>query len=174
MDVDAELGRVEAGDVLEVRMRCRAPFDPANSNNGDVFCNLQVDELVTISTTMGDLDRLKKWLFRMSTTEGGGSSSAALKPQLRAWSEKIQVPEPVVAILTNAFDEQRRLSSAKFPQLAELRNKEATLYRRIKSMVETLLATTLKGDMPRRGGSRGSRVDARPPKGSTARLSLYR
>ena len=125
---------------------------------------------------MGDLDRLKKWLFRMSSSEGSSSSSAALKPQLRAWSEQIQVPEPVVAILTDAFDEQRRLSSVKFPQLAELRNKEASLYRRIKSMVETLLATTLKGKMARRASHvvlmRRQRAHPSTPSAPSAQLSL--
>ena len=110
MDVTAELDAVARGEVLEV------------------------GGLATVSMTLRDLEQLRRWLLE------GPAQESRPAPLLKAWGESIVLPEQVVTILADAFDDKNQLSGTKFPRLGELRRDSEALYRRIRSTVESLIS----------------------------------
>ncbi len=63
-------------------------------------------------------------------------------PQLAAYAAGIDLPDELLDLLTDAFDDDGRLSGVKFPQLRRLREEVQRLYGSIKSTVSDLMKSS--------------------------------
>ena len=93
---------------------------------------LESPELRSVAVAVAALDRLRRRLDDVRDQA----------PVLARWAADIEIDRRMLSTLDAAFDERGEFSEKTYPKLGELRRRIASLERRVRAMLEELLAGT--------------------------------